>query len=132
VIHWSTWRSSKRTRAPARARYVKLKHDSEDVQDPAIVRQHGSARTATRWATLAKSGNRGNSDPPPRAAGKRADLEHARSGGCGVTQATTSDDIQKESLLIALVFGKHVLEGLRSDGSQRRPEDLWSEITKTA
>jgi len=39
------------------------------------------------------------------------------------------NDIEREWLVIALVFGGRILAGLNGDGSQRRPEALWSEIT---
>lgn len=39
------------------------------------------------------------------------------------------EDIAREWLLISLVFGTRIVEGLHPDGSQRRPEDLWSEIS---
>jgi hypothetical protein len=38
------------------------------------------------------------------------------------------NDIDREWLLIASVFGSHVVEGLHLDGSQRTPEELWREI----
>lgn len=41
---------------------------------------------------------------------------------------TQMDDIQREWLLIALVFGENVIQGFHSDGSQRTPEEVWSEI----
>jgi putative component of membrane protein insertase Oxa1/YidC/SpoIIIJ protein YidD len=37
-------------------------------------------------------------------------------------------DIEREWLLISSVFGPRIVEGLRSDGSQRKPEDIWCEI----
>ena len=39
------------------------------------------------------------------------------------------DNIEREWLLIAQVFGSRIIAGLNRDGSQRKPEDLWSEIT---
>ena len=39
------------------------------------------------------------------------------------------DNIEREWLLIASVFGSHVVEGLNSDGSQRTPEELWLKIS---
>jgi hypothetical protein len=40
-------------------------------------------------------------------------------------------DIEREWLLIASVFGSRIVEGLRIDGSQRRPEEIWREISAT-
>ncbi len=42
------------------------------------------------------------------------------------------DNIERERLLISSVFGERVVAGLGPDGSQRRPEDLWSEITRSS
>ena len=39
------------------------------------------------------------------------------------------NDIEREWLVISLVFGGRIIAGLNGDGSQRKPEDLWSEIT---
>jgi hypothetical protein len=38
------------------------------------------------------------------------------------------NDIEREWTLIKSVFGRRMISGLRPDGSQRRPEDMWSEI----
>jgi hypothetical protein len=38
-------------------------------------------------------------------------------------------DINREWLLIKFVFGPRIVEALRHDGTQRRPEELWSEIS---
>lgn len=40
------------------------------------------------------------------------------------------DDIAREWSLIASVFGPHIVEGLDANGSQRTPEDIWSEIAR--
>ena len=37
-------------------------------------------------------------------------------------------DIEREWILIKYVFGPCIVEGLRSDGSQRTPEEIWREI----
>lgn len=37
-------------------------------------------------------------------------------------------DIEREWLLIASVFGSHIVEGLRRDGSQRTPQEIWRDI----
>jgi len=42
------------------------------------------------------------------------------------------DNIERERLLISSVFGERVVAGLGPDGSQRRPEDLWSKITRSS
>lgn len=39
------------------------------------------------------------------------------------------DQIERHWLLIERLFGKRMIEGLKTDGSQRLPEDLWTEIT---
>jgi hypothetical protein len=39
------------------------------------------------------------------------------------------DDIEREWLLIASVFGSKVADGLRSDGSQRTPQEIWRDIS---
>ena len=41
------------------------------------------------------------------------------------------DDIEGQWLLIASVFGSHIVEGLRPDGSQRTPEQIWRDISAT-
>lgn len=41
-------------------------------------------------------------------------------------------DIEREWLLITSVFGRRIVEGLRSDGSQRTPEEIWGEISKSS
>jgi len=40
-------------------------------------------------------------------------------------------DIEREWFLIKSVFRPYIVEGLRSDGSQRTPEDIWREISKS-
>jgi hypothetical protein len=40
-------------------------------------------------------------------------------------------DIERDWLLIKSVFGPRIVEGLRSDGSQRTPEEIWREISKS-
>ncbi len=40
-------------------------------------------------------------------------------------------DIEREWLLINSVFRPHMVEALRSDGSQRTPEEIWREISKS-
>ena len=37
-------------------------------------------------------------------------------------------DIEREWLLIASVFGPRIVEGLRPDGSQRTPKEIWGDI----
>lgn len=37
-------------------------------------------------------------------------------------------DIEREWLLIASVFGPNIVEGLRPDGSQRTPQEIWRDI----
>jgi hypothetical protein len=39
------------------------------------------------------------------------------------------DDIERHWLLLTSVFGKHMLTGLNPDGSQRKPEEMWAEMT---
>jgi hypothetical protein len=41
------------------------------------------------------------------------------------------DDIEREWSLYSLVFGPRIILGLNPDSSQRKPEDIWSDI-KTA
>jgi hypothetical protein len=43
---------------------------------------------------------------------------------------TQMNDIEREWSLIKLVFGSRIVSGLKTDGSQRRPQDLWSEICR--
>ena len=38
-------------------------------------------------------------------------------------------DIVRHSLLLEFLFGDHVVEGLKADGTQRHPKDLWNEMT---
>ena len=38
------------------------------------------------------------------------------------------DDIEREWLLISYVFGSKIVAGLRSDGTQRTPEELWADM----
>ena len=38
------------------------------------------------------------------------------------------DDIEREWLLISPVFGSKIVDGLRSDGTQRTPAELWAEM----
>ncbi len=40
-------------------------------------------------------------------------------------------DIEREWLLINSVFRPRMVEALRSDGSQRTPEEIWREISKS-
>jgi hypothetical protein len=39
------------------------------------------------------------------------------------------DDIEREWLLIATVFGSNIVNGLRPDGSQRTPQEIWRDIS---
>ncbi len=39
------------------------------------------------------------------------------------------DDIERDWPALSLVFGKRVVHGLRQDGSQRTPEEIWADIT---
>jgi len=39
------------------------------------------------------------------------------------------DQIDRHWLLIERLFGERMIDGLQLDGDQRKPEDLWAEIT---
>lgn len=39
-------------------------------------------------------------------------------------------DIERHSHLLEFVFGDHIVDGLRNDGTQRHPEELWHEISE--
>lgn len=65
----------------------------------------------------------------PRNLARRAFV--ARGGIAPVCFDSQMADIEREWLLIKSVFRPCIVEGLRSDGSQRTPEEIWREISKS-
>jgi hypothetical protein len=56
----------------------------------------------------------------------------ARGGIDPVYFDSQMNNIDREWLLIEFVFRPHIVEGLRSDGSQRTPEEIWREISSAS